>query len=268
MTTMDVRAADSSRWLDPAVRLGLAVYGVVHLVIAVTALELAVGDKSGQASQQGALSQLSKSPLGDVGLVVVTVGLAAMVVWQLVEAAVGHRTDDGGKRAFKRVSSVAKAVVYGVLAFSAGGMALDSGGGGGSGTDSMTAQLMSAPGGQVLVGLVGAGIVSVGTYLAYKGWVEKFTKDLDARATTSGRRTPIVLLGKLGYIGKGAALAAVGVLFVVAAVQHQAKKSGGLDVALQKLLQEPFGPALVIAVAVGLACFGLYCFAWARHLDR
>jgi hypothetical protein len=268
MTTMDVHAVDSSRWLDRGVRLGLAVYGVVHLVIAVTAFELALGDRSGQASQQGALAQLSKSPLGDLGLVLVTIGLAAMVVWQLVEAAVGHRADGGGKRVLKRIASVGRAVVYGVLAFSAGGMALDSGGGGGSGTDSLTAQLMSAPAGQLLVGAVGAGIVAVGAYLAYRGWDERFTVDLDAGATTRDRRVPIVLLGKVGYLGKGAALVAVGVLFVVAAVQHQAKKSGGLDVALQQLLQEPFGPALVIAVAVGLACFGLYCFAWARHLDR
>jgi hypothetical protein len=132
----------------------------------------------------------------------------------------------------------------------------------------MTAELMSAPGGQVLVGLLGAGIVAVGVYLAYKGVSEKFVDDLDSKATSGDRRTPIVVLGKVGYIGKGAALAAVGAMFVIAAVQHQPKESGGLDVALQQLLSEPFGPALVVAVAVGLGCFGVYCFAWARHLAR
>jgi hypothetical protein len=25
---------------------------------------------------------------------------------------------------------------------------------------------------------------------------------------------------------------------------------------------------LLLAVALGLGCFGLYCFAWSRHLDR
>lgn len=263
----DVRSVENSRWLDRGVRLGLVVYGVVHLIIALTAVQLAFGDRSGQASQQGALSQLARSPLGDTALVLVAVGLAAMVVWQLTEALVGHADADGGARVFKRVASLAKAVVYGVLAFSAGQMAMDSGGGGSS-TDSMTAQLMSAPGGQLLVGAVGAGIVAVGGYLAYRGLAEKFTKHLDVRATWGKRREPIVWLGKVGYAGKGAALAAVGALFVAAAAQHDAQESGGLDVALQQLLREPFGPAVVVAVGAALACFGLYCFAWARHLER
>ena len=266
MTTLTAHKVDNSAMLDHGVRLGLVVYGVVHLIIAVTAVQLAFGDRSGQASQQGAFSQLSASPLGDAALALVAVGLAAMVVWQLLEAALGHRSADGAKRLGKRLGSAAKAVVYGVLAFSAVQKMLEAGGS--SGTDSMTAQLMAAPGGQLLVGAVGAGIVVVGGYLVFKGWTEKFTKDLDVGAKAGKRRDPIVLLGKIGYIGKGAALAAVGGLFVVAAAQHQAKESGGLDVALQELLRQPFGAPLVVVVGVALACFGLYCFAWARHLDR
>jgi len=266
----DVRSFENSAWLDRGVRLGLVVYGVVHLIIAFTTVQLAFGDSSGQASQQGALSQLARSPLGDTALVLVAVGLAAMVVWQLTEALVGHTDAEGGARVVKRVASLAKAVVYGVLGFSAGQMVLGSGGSssGGSSTDGLTARLMSAPGGQLLVGAVGAGIVAVGGYLAYKGLAEKFTKHLDVRAAWGRRREPIVWLGKVGYCGKGAALAAVGALFVVAAAQHDAQESGGLDVALQQLLREPFGPALVVAVGAALGCFGLYCFAWARHLDR
>ncbi len=262
-----LRRADNSDWLDRGARLGLAVYGLMHLLIAFAAVQIAFGDKSEQASQEGAMSQLSQSPVGDVGLFLVAVGFAALVVWQLVECAVGHRGSDGAERLFKRLASLAKAVVYGVLAFSAARMVVDSGGGGSS-TDSATAQLMSAPGGQLLVGAVGAGILAVGAYLAFKGLSEKFVDDLDVQARAGRRREPIVWLGKVGYIGKGVALAAVGLLFVVAAVQHQPKKSGGLDVALQDLLKQPFGPALVIAVAVGLGCFGLYCFAWARHLRQ
>ena len=262
----DARRVDSSPWLDRGVRLGLVVYGVVHLIIAVTALQLAFGDRSGTASQQGAFTQLSQSSLGDAALVLVAVGLVALVVWQLVEAAVGHRREDGGKRVLKRLGSLGKAVVYGVLAVSAFGKIR--GPSGGSSTDSMTAQLMSAPGGQLLVGLVGVGIVAVGAYLVYKGWTEKFIEDIDGEGSSGKRREPIVLLGKVGYIGKGVALAAVGALFITAAVQHQAKESGGLDVALQSLLSQPFGVPLVVAVSLGLGAFGLYCLAWARHLDR
>ena len=49
---------------------------------------------------------------------------------------------------------------------------------------------------------------------------------------------------------------------------HESGKSGGLDQALQKVLQQPFGPFLLGAIAAGIICYGLFCFAWARHLDR
>ena len=34
------------------------------------------------------------------------------------------------------------------------------------------------------------------------------------------------------------------------------------------MLQQPFGQVLLFAIAVGFLCYGLYCFARARHLDR
>ncbi|MGZ4457203.1 MAG: DUF1206 domain-containing protein, partial [Nocardioides sp.] len=31
---------------------------------------------------------------------------------------------------------------------------------------------------------------------------------------------------------------------------------------------QPFGPFLLGLIAVGIACYGLFCFARARHLSR
>jgi len=266
-------ALEDSDTLDHGVRLGLVVYGIVHLIVAFTALKLAWGEGGANTSQQGAFAKLASSPFGQGSLYVVALGFVALVIWQGAEAAVGHRDEDGGARLFKRVASAVKAVVYGVLGYSAAAMAAGSSGSSGkkgseSTTDNLTAELLSAPGGQVLVTLVGLGVVAVGGYLVHRGWAEKFTKRLDAQATSGERRGPIVLLGKAGYTAKGVALATVGALFVAAAVQHQPKKSGGLDVALRELLQQPYGQVLLSAVALGFACYGLFSFAWARHLDR
>lgn len=261
-----VRQAESSESLDKGVRIGLVAYGVVHLIVAWLALQLVFGGGGARASQQGAFAQLAKQPGGGVALVVVAVGLAALTVWQGLEAVFGHRDADGGKRAFKRAGSGARAVVYAVLATDAVSTALGAGSGSGGSTQGMTARVMSAPGGQLLVGAVGLGVVAVGAYLCYRGVKAKFVKHLDVAGTSGERRAPIVMFGRVGYIGKGLSLAAVGALFVVAAVQHRPGESGGLDAALHRLLQQPFGGFLVGAIALALACFGLYCFAWARHL--
>ena len=162
--------------------------------------------------------------------------------------------------------SAGRAVVYAVIGWTAASTAVGSGSG--RSTDSLTAQLMSAPGGRWLVGLVGVAVVAVGVTLAVVGLTRKFTDHLDARATGGPRRTPVVVLGTVGYVAKGTALATIGSLFVTAAVQHQPRESGGLDVALHELGRQPAGTVLLLAVALGIGAFGLYCFAWARHLDR
>jgi hypothetical protein len=259
----DVQQSDA---LDHGVRLGLAAYGLVHLLVAYTAVRLAFGDHA-KADQQGALDTLARSPGGQLVLWVVAFGFFALVGWQLFEALLGHQRDDGAKKAGRRVVSAGKAVVYLALGVSALKKAVGSSSSS-SGTDSTTARLMGAPGGQVLVGLVGLVILGIAGFLVWKGLSERFTRDLDSEAKLKSRRTPIVWLGKIGYAAKGVALGVVGVLFTAAAVTFEPKKSGGLDQALKTLLDQPFGPVLLAAVALGLGCFGLYCFAWARHLDR
>jgi hypothetical protein len=258
--------ADNSKLLDRGVRIGLVVYGVMHLLIAFIAFQLVIGEAGGQkASGSGAFAELAKSGFGRVVLWVMVLGFLMLVVWQGIEAAIGHRDDDGGKRVAKRLISAGRAVIYAVLGVSAASTALNGGSSSsGSSADSLTARLMSAPGGQLLVILVGLGIVAVGGALVYRGFKEKFTKHLDA----GGSHGPIVLLGKIGYAAKGVALAGVGVLVIIAGLRHNPNKSGGLDAALRELLQEPFGGWLVGAIALGLAAFGLYCFGWARHLER
>jgi hypothetical protein len=71
-------------------------------------------------------------------------------------------------------------------------------------------------------------------------------------------------LGMFGYLAKGVVLAVVAVLLGFAAFSANAQQAGGLDAALHTLAGQPFGPVLLIVVALGLAAFGVYCFAVAK----
>ena len=104
--------------------------------------------------------------------------------------------------------------------------------------------------------------------IVWRGWKEKFAEHLETEGKLGYSGAAYLLLGKVGHIAKGIALAIVGGLFCYAGVTHEPEKSGGLDQALQKVLQQPFGPYLLFAIGVGIACYGLFCFAQARHLDR
>ena len=61
------------------------------------------------------------------------------------------------------------------------------------------------------------------------------------------------------------AIGIVGALFLWAALEADAQKAGGLDKALQQVLQQPLGMWLLLALALGIGAYGIYCFFWARH---
>jgi len=261
------RKAEDSDVLDHAVRVGLVSYGIVHLLLAWLAFQLAFGERSGQASNSGALHQLAQSGLGRGALYVVAAGFAALVVWQALEAVFGHRDEEGKKRAWKRFVSAVKVGIYGTIGYSALDIASGSDTQGG-GTDTWTSKLMSMPFGVWLVAAVGLVVAGVGVNLVYRGWAEKFLSKLDLDGSTGRSGRAYALFGKAGYTAKGVALVIIGMLFLSAAWTHDPEKSGGLDQALSKLLDQPFGAPMLVAVAAGIACYGLFCFAWARHLDR
>jgi len=259
------RRVDNSEWIDRAVRVGMVAYGIVHLTIAWLGIQLAFGDHSGSASRNGALNQLAKQPFGEVVVWVVAIGMFLLVLWKLLEAFVDFTLEDGASKVLKPVTNVFKAVVYGTLGVSAVHVA--AGSKSKSRTSDYTAKLMDQPFGRWLVGLVGVAIIGYGGYLAYRGWSEKFLEHLDAEGRSGDAGRAYKLFGKIGYLAKGVAIGVIGVLFVYAAVDHSAKKSGGLDQALHKVLQQPFGPVALFAIAVGIGCYGLFCFARARHLS-
>lgn len=265
------RRSDGGDWLDIAARIGLVAYGVVHLVIAWLALQLAFGDRQGSPSSSGAISELAQQPFGKALVWAVAVGMFLLVVWQGIEAAAGHRDEDGNKRTGKRLLSAGKAAVYGAIGVSAVKVAAGSGSSGKSSeqqTDSMTARVMELPAGQLLVGAVGVGILAVGIAFAVRAWTEKYAKHLDAEGKSGNTGTAYLWFGKAGYAAKGVALAVVGSLFCYAALTHDPDESGGLDQALQEVLDKPFGPVLLGVIAVGIGCYGLFCLARARHLSR
>ncbi|MGO4258555.1 DUF1206 domain-containing protein [Marmoricola sp. RAF53] len=251
---------------DRAVRLGQISYGVVHLLLAWLALQLVLGQRTEQVSKTGALHELAKQPFGSLLLWVLAAGFAALVLWQGLEALFGHRDADGGKRLLLRLGSLFRVVVFAVLGVSAVKVAVGSGTGG-SNTQGDTARVMGLPLGPWLVGATGVAIVGYGVFNVVKGLTDGFEDHLDLSEMSGTRLALARALGRAGYCARGVAFGAIGVLFVWAAVTHDPAKSGGLDAALSRLLHAPLGPAVLVLIAAGLACFGGFCFLKARHFE-
>lgn len=233
-------------------RLGYAASGVLHLLLAWLTVQIAIGDGA-QASQSGALATVTRQPFGLVLLWLLAIGFSLLALWQLTELFTA-------RKAFDKAKAAGKAVMYAALAYTAFVFALGGRTSSNKQTKDFTRTLMEAPAGRLLVGLVGLGIIGVALYHVYKGWKKKFLGDLQEHP---GRFT--VGAARVGYIGKGIALIAVGVLFITAAVQQQVGKATGLDGALKSLRDVPAGTVILVGIALGLAAYGVYSFARARY---
>ena len=185
-----------------------------------------------------------------------------------LEAFVGHQDKDEGSDRWKaRAVSAMKAIIYAVVGNTALNVVI--------GAEVLQGRLHLDQDGD------GRGPPGSGSWPP-SGWPSSATapttcgrasprsyaKHLDAEGKSGKTGKAYLMFGKVGYIGKGIAIAIVGGLILYGGLTHDPKKSGSLDQALHKLLTYPFGQVALIVVAAGIICYGLFCFARARHLSR
>jgi hypothetical protein len=259
------RQVARSSALETLTRVGFIGYGLLHLAVAWLAVQIALGHTGAEGDQAGAFRYVAGQPFGRFVLVVTVVGLAAMALWQLLLAAIGHREERGFARIAERVASACRAVIYAALAWTAYRVVAGTPPSNAEQAQHATAGVMVKPYGPFLVALAGLAVLALGIGLIVYGALKKFEKRLMlARMSGRARRTA-VRLGQVGYIAKGVAFGIVGVLLFQTATSYNSAKSRGLDAALRALADQPYGTFLLILVAIGFAAFGVYCFFQSRY---
>ncbi|MDI2125399.1 DUF1206 domain-containing protein [Yinghuangia seranimata] len=267
--TRPTGAGDSA--IATAARAGLAARGAVYLLVGVLALRIAFGDTGRQADRGGAVRELAKQPFGGALVWALGVGLACMALWRLSEAVFGA-AGRGGRKAGKRLLSLARFAFYAVAAGSVLSLAAGrSDGQGGSGEKSSdqqskdaTAKALDMPGGRWLVAAAGLVVVGVGIGLAVRALRRTYRDHLKLGEMSAGTRRTVDALGIAGGTSRGTVYAAAGLFVLVAAAKYDPDKAKGLDDTLRSFADTPAGPPLLAAVAVGLMLFGLLSFAMVR----
>ncbi|WP_328460173.1 DUF1206 domain-containing protein [Actinoplanes sp. NBC_00393] len=258
------RAAESKP-LEYLARGGFIGYGIIHLLFAWIAWQVAFAGSKQDTDQSGALQTLARQSYGKTLLIVIAIGLAAMAIWQAFEAAIGESGPRDRTAMAERVLSGARAVLYAYLAWTAVKVVQGADASMGDSNASATAGLMDSPGGRWLVGLIGLTVLGIGIGMAYYGWKRKFVKHLNTQQMTASTREPIIKMGVAGYTSKGIAYAIAGLLVVTAAVNYDPEKARGLDAALKTLASYSWGVWLLALIGLGIAAFGVYCIAQAKY---
>ena len=258
---MDSARIRGSRWYHVLIGIGLVSYGLVHLLLAWLAGKVAIGG-GGDASSQGAMKEVAKQPLGAALLWIMAVGLFSLVIWQILEAIVGHEESDRRRRITRRLSSIGRAIVYAALGVIAVRVAIGSGSSSGKAEDTLSARLMELPAGRFLVAAVGIGVIAVGVS------PDRERHPAQVHPARPRRSAPAV-----GGLARDRGLG-----------RPRASRSGPSagSSAWRRSPTTPRRPAawtrpsppsgtsrsdrvLLFAIAVGIAAFGIYCFFWARH---
>jgi hypothetical protein len=258
------QAADSGP-IKTLGRVGLIAYGVVHLLVAYLAVRVALGGGA-KADKTGALQTIAEQPAGRFFLWVLTVGLAALTIWQLAEAGWGHQhRHPRRRRTLQRLVSLGEAAVAGALAFSSFKVASGKAGKSKGEKAAFVDKVFDWPAGELLVAAVGLGIVAISVYLVHRGMTKRFVDDLDLAGAEPHARDAAIRLGQVGWTALGVAYGIIGLLITYAAATYDPEKATGMDTALKTLAGQPYGTVLLLVVAAGLACFGAYCLFDARY---
>jgi Domain of Unknown Function (DUF1206) len=245
----------NSRPLELMARAGFAVSGVLHFLVGSIAIRLAMGGQ-GKADVSGAVAELASQPAGPILLWSSFAACVALAIWQTSDAIFDFNHLPPRKKLGRKLKAAGQAVVFAAFAVTLASFASGAGKDNSKSASDLTAALMKAPGGIVLLIVVGAAVAVTGIVYAVRGFRKSFEKNLRMPAPRT-QRTAVTALGVTGYAAKGVALLLVGLLIIIATVSAHPEESTGLDGGLKALRDQPFGIYLLAAVAIGLICYGV-----------
>lgn len=255
--------------IEATARWGLAARGLTYLIIASIAAQIPFGSTDQTADQHGAIEEMASKPFGRVLLIAMAIGFAAYALWRWSVAVIGGPDTRGTshlKRLMLRLGAVATGLVYAALCISTAVAAT------GQPTPSstqqqqnVTARLLTLPLGRALVIAIGVGVAIAGVVVIWRAFMRKFEQKLATEKMGPRARRWAVGLGIAGNGAGGIVLALVGIFLIQAAAANNARASKGLDQTLRTVAHAPFGHALLLIVAAGLAAYGLYSFVEMRY---
>lgn len=255
------REATTMPWFRALARLGYVSSGIVHALIGVIALIVALGGDAA-TDQTGALRAIAALPLGFTLLWIIAAGFFALAAWKIGEGIL-VRGDSDLKKWGGRVGQWCQAVVFAAFGAVAAAIALGARLSSEQAAEKASRGVLDISGGTFLLIAVGIGVGATGISFLSMGVRRSYRTRVSVPVGALGRLVDI--LGIVGFVAKGVALAAMAVLLVIAAVRDEAATAGGLDGALAALLGLTLGPVLVASIGIGFIAYGVFCLFRARY---
>lgn len=254
--------------MEKLARFGLVAQGISFGLVAVLAIELALGKGGKATDREGALQTIAGNGIGRVIVFVLACGFGAYALWRLVQAFLGHDLEEqGGRKKWgKRLPSLGKAAIYGALCWAAFSIVFGKHGGGHKEQEA-TKGILGWPGGRWIVYGIALGIAGAALWNLYRAVSGKYKDSLKTGQMTARELKWTTRIAFVGLMSRAVVFGLISWFFFKAAADYNAKKARGLDGALRKLANAPYGTVLLSIVAAGLFAFGLFCLIQARYRE-
>lgn len=259
------REAESNSVFEVLARAGYVANAIIHALIGVIVLVIAAGGK-GEGDQVGALKAVAGAPAGFVMLWLIAIGLCALGGWHAAEGLLARdRSGDtkGAARKWgRRLAEWGQAVVFLAFGLISAAVAIGARPNADKTAEDASRELLRSPGGSIVLAVIGLAIGIAGVVFVIMGARRSFRARMRIPDGTVGRW--VTVLGIVGFVAKGVALTALGVLVSVAALVTDAEAAGSLDGAIDAILGLPLGPALAWTIGIGFFAYAAFTIARAR----
>lgn len=245
-------------WVAKGIVYGLT--GALALLIGLRATSGSSSGADGEASQTGAIARIAQNAFGAALLFLMAAGLIIYAVWRLVTAAL---PGDGGLKGWAtRLGYLVSAVTYSLLAVTAISFARNPGkpaDGEDGKVEKLTADFMNHSGGRIAIFVVGAVLIAIAAAFVWKAVSATFTSQLLPGSVGPVSHRMLVVLGRIGWIGRAGMMALIGFFLCRAAINFDPNDAQGLDGSLRKATESGAGTVLVLVVGAGLLVYGVFC---------
>ncbi len=284
-------------------RAGIASRGVIYVVLAAMAVDIAVSRRApADVNGHGALVDVGRLPGGRALLGLLGVGMAGYACWRALQAlsrssSVGgasserlpmglwsprktkkesQRTQQRAVEAgswVERVGFLASAAIYASLCWQAFDLMVGSSGNGTSGggvsshPQPLVGSVLRWPGGPGWVALGAVAVGGGGIALGVWGCFHDYSRVFGSRRRHGAVLTAARATGIAGEMARGSMLVLVSVYLLGAAVSDNPSRAKGLGSALGAFVRLPAGPPLLGLAAAGLLCFAGYSAIEALYRD-
>jgi hypothetical protein len=255
---------DERPWVEKLMRLGWFAKGLVYLLMGVAAWSIARAPFSSdkQASPQGVLHAVATQTGGRLLLVVLGVGLLLYALWRLATVATTRGWDL--QAVLQRLGYLFSAVFYGSLAYTSIRAAQhDTKPTDPYSVEHLSSKLMGNSTGRAVLVVGGVVVIGVGVFFVVKAVTRKYADNLRgvsrSFAANTGMSKVLWVLGLVGWLARGVVTGMLGFFVTRAAWIYHPAEAHGFDAAFRDVARDPTGKKLVMAFAVGLVLYGVYC---------